>query len=94
MFPSTAALLASVERTGNFPKTTLQYEGDNDVDAMLFVLEIPKYGQSLLSVRATKKVFYFTSMLVVLSDAQKKGTTVWPRTAESSSNLRQQTGAP
>jgi hypothetical protein len=27
-----------------FPKKTLQYEGDDDVDAMLFFLEIRKYG--------------------------------------------------
>ncbi len=29
-----------------FSKTTLQYEGDDDEDAMLFFLEIRKYGQS------------------------------------------------
>ncbi len=29
-----------------FPKTTLQYEGDDDVDAMLIFLETRKYGQS------------------------------------------------
>ncbi len=27
------------------PKTTLQYEGDDDEDAMLFFLEIRNYGQ-------------------------------------------------
>ncbi len=29
-----------------FPKTTLQYEGDDDEDARLFFLEIRNYGQS------------------------------------------------
>ncbi len=38
---------ASVIDSGlsKFPKTTLQYEGDDDEDAVLFFLEIRKYGQ-------------------------------------------------
>ncbi len=32
-----------VQGCPNFPKTTLQYEGDDDVDAMLIFLEIRKY---------------------------------------------------
>ncbi len=34
------------EESSKFPKTTVQKEGDVEVDAMLFFLEIGKYGQS------------------------------------------------
>ncbi len=40
-----------------FPKTTLQYEGDDDVDAMLFSLKIRKCGHlGLYSVLSHKRL--------------------------------------
>ncbi len=36
--------VATTTTLSQFPKATLQYEGDDDVDAMSFFLEFGKYG--------------------------------------------------
>ncbi len=44
--PTRPVVLTRIQEAGlsEFPKTTLQYEGDDDVNAMMFFLEIRKYG--------------------------------------------------
>ncbi len=46
-----------------FPKTTLQYEGDDAVDAILFFLEIRKCGQYCFSQRHGKLVLRAAKIL-------------------------------